>query len=80
MARYYFDVHDGAQLVRDEDGSEFESDDAAVQAAARSATEIGQGRLAKGDFSDVVIEVRKAQNQNVCTVTASIKMDWQPKP
>jgi hypothetical protein len=80
VARYYFDVHDGAHLVRDDDGAEFENDDAAVQAAARSATEIGQGRVAKGDFSDVVIEVRNAQNQHVCTVTASMKIDLQPRP
>ncbi|MBA1156229.1 hypothetical protein P7L87_26415 [Vibrio parahaemolyticus] len=79
MARYYFDVHDGAQLVRDEDGSEFENDDAAVQAAARSATEIGQGRVAKGDFREVVIEVRKARSRNICTVTASMKIEWRSK-
>ncbi|WP_262027920.1 DUF6894 family protein [Microvirga sp. Mcv34] len=78
MARYYFDVHDGAQLVRDEDGSDFESADAAVQAAARSAAEIGQGRMARGDFSDVVIDIRDAGNQPICTVTASMKIDWQP--
>ncbi|WP_114944981.1 DUF6894 family protein [Microvirga calopogonii] len=79
MARYYFDVHDGAQLLRDDDGSEFESDDAAVQAAARSTTEIGQNRVARGDFSDVVIEVRDAHNRHVCTVTASMKIERRPR-
>ncbi|PVE23649.1 hypothetical protein DC522_14455 [Microvirga sp. KLBC 81] len=41
MARYYFDIHDGAQVVRDDEGSEFDSLEAAVQGAARSAAEIG---------------------------------------
>lgn len=84
MARYYFDVQDGAQGVRDEDGNEFDSPEAAVQAAARSAAEIGTGRLAKGDTDDVVIEVRDEQNRRVCTVRASMKIDrhgsWSQGP
>ena len=80
MVRYYFDVYDGAQLVRDDDGSEFESDDAALQVAARSAAEIGQSRVARGDFSDVVIEVRDASNRRVGIVTASVKIERQPGP
>jgi hypothetical protein len=72
VARYYLDIHDGEQLVRDEEGSAFDSLDAAVHGAARSAAEIGTSRLAKGDTSDVVIEVRDEQNQRVGTVTASM--------
>ena len=75
MARYYFDVQNGKPLVRDDEGAEFDSLDAAVQAAARSAAEIGTSRLAKGDTSDVVIEVRDEQDQRVCTVTASMKIE-----
>ncbi len=75
MTRYYFDIHDGAQVMCDDGGSEFDSLDAAAQAAARSAAEIGTNRLAKGDTSDVVIEVRDERNQRVCTVTASMKIN-----
>ncbi len=74
MAGYYFDVQNGRPLVRDDEGAEFDSLDAAVQAAARSAAEIGTSRLAKGDTSDVVIEVRDEHNQRVCTVTASMQI------
>ena len=74
MARYYFDVQNGKPPVRDDEGTEFGSLDEAVQAAARSAAEIGSSRLAKGDFSDVVIEVRDDQNQLVATVTASMRI------
>jgi hypothetical protein len=76
MARYYFDIQDGTTLVRDDEGSAFDNLDAAVQAAARSAAEIGTSRLAKGDFSDVVIEVRDERDQRVFTVAASMKIDW----
>jgi hypothetical protein len=75
VARYYFDIHDGAQSARDEEGTELDNPDAAVQAAARSAAEIGTGRLAKGDTSDVVIEVRDERGQQICTVRASMTIE-----
>ena len=75
MARYYFDVRNGKPPLHDDEGAEFDSLEAAVQAAARSAAEIGTSRLAKGDTSDVVIEVRDEQNQRVCTVTASMRIE-----
>jgi hypothetical protein len=80
MARYYFDVQNGKPPVRDDEGAEFDSLDAAVHAAARSAAEIGTSRLAKGDTSDVVIEVRDEQNQRVCTVTASMRIERHGPP
>ena len=76
MARYYLDIHDGEQFVRDDEGSEFDSLDAAVQGVARSAAEIGTSRLAKGDTRDVIIEVRDQQDQRVVTVTASMTIEW----
>ena len=75
MARYYLDVYHGEQLMRDDEGSEFDSLDAAVQGAARSAAEIGTSWLAKGDTHDVVIEVRDERDQRVVTVTASMTID-----
>jgi hypothetical protein len=79
--RYYFDIHHGAHSVRDDEGAEFDSLDAAVQAATRSAAEIGTGRLAKGDTSDVVIDVRDEHNQRICTIKASMEIDWHvPRP
>ena len=76
MARYYFDIHDGPQSVRDDEGAEFDSLDAAVQAATRSAAEIGTGRLARGVTRAVVIEVRDERGQRVCTVKASMEIEW----
>ena len=75
MARYYFDVQSGKPPVRDDEGAEFDSLDAAIRGVARSAAEIGTGRLARGDLSDVVIEIRDEHDQRVITVTASMKVD-----
>jgi hypothetical protein len=81
MPRYYFDVHVEVNILRDDDGTEFDSLDAAVQGATRSAVEIGTGRRAKDDTSDVVIEVRDERSQRVLTVTASMKIDrYDPPP
>jgi hypothetical protein len=76
VTRYYLDIRDGEQLLRDDEGTEFDSLDAATHGAARSAAEIGTGRLAKGDTRDVVIEVRDERGQRVFTVTASMKIKW----
>lgn len=75
MARYDFDVQTGMSPLRDDEGSELDSLEAAVQAAARPAAEIGTGQLAKGDFSGVVIAVRDEQNQRVATVTAMMRIE-----
>ena len=41
--------------MRDDEGSGFDSLDAAIDGAARLAAEIGQSRLAGGDNSDIVL-------------------------
>ena len=75
MARYYFEIREGTEFVRDDEGSEYDSLDAAVQGAARSAAEIGTSRLARGDLSDVVIEVQDEGRRQVATVTASMRVE-----
>jgi len=81
VARYYLDIQNGEQWVHDEEGTEFDNLDAVLQGVTRSAAEIGTGRLAKGDTSDVVIEVRDEHGQGICTVTASMRIDWHaPQP
>jgi hypothetical protein len=80
VVRFYFDVHNGADLVRDDDGSEFASLDAAIQGAITSAGEIGRNLLTKGRTSDIVIKVRDEHNQPVCTVTASMTVERHKPP
>jgi Domain of unknown function (DUF6894) len=75
VARYYFDIRHGTDILRDDEGAEFDSLDAAIRGVARSAAEIGTGRLARGDLSDVVVEIRDEHDQRVITVTASMKVD-----
>lgn len=78
MALYYFDTHTRDQSVRDDEGNEFESPDAAMKAAARSAAEIGTHEVMTGDPDGivVVVDVRDEQNERVCSVTAAMTIDW----
>jgi hypothetical protein len=80
VPRFYYDVRDDGNIIPDDEGSEFESLEAAVHAAACATAEIGTDRLAKGDTRDVVIEVPDDQGRRVCTVTASMKIDWHHPP
>ena len=80
MARYYLNVHDGGQSAHADEGSEFDSLDAAVQSALTSAGEIGRSLLGKGDTGNIVNKVRDEHTQRVCTVTASMRIDCHAAP
>lgn len=80
MPCYYFDILNGTDYVHDDEGTEFDSLDAAVHAATRSVAEIGTGRLVRGDISDVIIKVRDERNQRVCNVTASMTIERHKPP
>ena len=72
MPRFYFGVREGATVVPDEIGLEFDSLDAAERAAAETAAEIGRELLPKGDAREVTVEVRNEHRQPVLTATASL--------
>lgn len=55
VARFYFDRHDQARVIRDDEGNKFRGPKAAIQRSVRSAAAIGTSRLVKGEFTDVVI-------------------------
>jgi hypothetical protein len=80
MPRFFFDVRKDRAIIADEEGSDFKDSYTAAHAAARSAAEIGTGRLSRGDISDVVFEVRDESGQSICTVTASMIITWHTSP
>jgi hypothetical protein len=75
VARFYFDRHNQARVIRDDGGNEFRSPEAAIQRAARSAAAIGTSRLVKDEFTDVVIAVRDERDWQIVTVTTSLKIE-----
>ena len=83
MPRFYFDVRDGGRFLPDEEGSEFDSLDAAEYEAACAAVEFGRDQLPKGGARDVTVEVRNEHGQRVLTATVSMeihRVDPSPAP
>ena len=58
MPRYFIDLHDGANLVRDRDGFDFPDLTAARAQAVRMMTRIAQGLADPQERQDYVIAVR----------------------
>jgi hypothetical protein len=80
MPRFYFDVRDGGRFAPDEEGTDFDSLDAAEHEAVCAAAEIGRDRLPKGDSREVTIEVRNEHRQRVLTITVSMQIERVEPP
>ena len=71
MPHFYFDVWDGDRLVRDDDGLELASLEAAEREARRGAADMGRDSLLK-DCPEISVQVRDQHGERVLTVTVSI--------
>ena len=49
MPRFYFDILHGEKLLKDEEGADFETLEAAERAAIEAGTETGHYRLKRGE-------------------------------
>jgi hypothetical protein len=61
VPRYFIDLHDGANLVRDHKGFDLPDLAAARAQAVRMMTRLAQGLADPGERQDYVIAVRDAQ-------------------
>lgn len=61
MPRYFIDLHDGGELLRDQDGYELPDLHAARAQAVRVMTRIAQGLTDQPGRQDYVAAVRDAQ-------------------
>ncbi|GJE14248.1 DUF6894 family protein [Methylobacterium longum] len=61
MPRYFIDLHDGGELLRDQDGYELPDLEAARAQAVRIMIRIAQGLTDKPGRQDYVAAVRDAQ-------------------
>ncbi|HEX2555416.1 MAG TPA: hypothetical protein VHL98_17085 [Microvirga sp.] len=80
MPLFYFDTREGGKFIPDDEGLEFRDLDAAEQAAAETAAEMGRDRLPSGDSRDVTVEVRNEHGQRVLTVRVSMEIDRVAPP
>jgi hypothetical protein len=74
VPRFYFDVREDGNVIRDENGLEFGSLEAAEREAVQCAAEIGRDRLPKGDTREISVEVRDEHGERALTVTVSLNV------
>lgn len=76
MPRYFIDLHDGSNLVRDKEGFDLPDLDAARAQAARIMTRIAQGIAEGPERQDYVLAVRMEDG----TVRLRMRMSLDPEP
>ncbi|SFU53466.1 hypothetical protein SAMN02799631_01047 [Methylobacterium sp. 174MFSha1.1] len=77
MARYYFDIHDGQHLSRDNVGTECSGQDAIRAEAMTALPAIARDTIPKdGDRQALTVIVRNASNLTVYTATLTFASIW----
>lgn len=76
MPRYFIDLHDGANLVRDREGFDFPDLAAARAQAVRMMTRLAQGLADPQVRQDYIIAVRDAQG--VIRLRLRLSYDVEP--
>ncbi|UHC20005.1 hypothetical protein LRS73_34095 (plasmid) [Methylobacterium currus] len=77
MARYYFDIHDGQKLVRDDIGTECRDPDVVRAEAMTALPAIARDVIPKdGDRQALTVLVRNTRNMTVFTATLTFASIW----
>ena len=77
MARYFFDIHDGQHLTRDDVGTECSGPDAIRAEAMTALPAIARDAIPKdGDRQALTVIVRNASNLTVYTATLTFASIW----
>ncbi|MFC1458142.1 DUF6894 family protein [Microvirga arabica] len=74
MQRFYFDLADGSDVSRDEEGTTFNDLEQAKNAAAISLLEIMRSRKLNGDASELEFLVRDASDMAAFAVRLSLQV------
>ncbi|WP_246775839.1 DUF6894 family protein [Methylobacterium aquaticum] len=77
MGRYYFDIHDGQHLIRDNVGTECGGPDVIRAEAMTALPAIARDTIPKdGDRQALTVIVRNASNLTVYTATLTFASIW----
>jgi hypothetical protein len=80
MARYHFDMHDGARFTTDETSMELDGLEAAREQAARRLGELAREILRDCDRRDIVVEVKDEAGQRVLIAKLSASIEAAELP
>ena len=78
MPRFYFDISDGPEIGRDEEGLEFPNLAKARSAALATLGEIARDELPDGDRRDFKISIRDEGGQVRLMATLALRVDNTP--
>lgn len=68
MSLYFFDVHDGAQHVRDEFGSDLQSIEEVEKVAMGILSDLARTLFRQAIRQDIIIDVRNQVGQYIYTI------------
>ena len=76
MPLFYFDIHDGVCLIRDDKGTELPDRHAARNAAISVLPGLARDELPDGDRRQFSSEVRDASGKVIFRATLSLATEW----
>lgn len=76
MPRYYFDVHNGDGLIRDEHGLELSSRARIMTETSRILFDIARDEFPGRDRGDISITVRDEGDRNICMTHLTFQTEW----
>jgi hypothetical protein len=79
MPRYFIDYDDGGLRLIDEEGQEFETLQAARDAAIAALPDIGREAPPEDGRRNFVAHVRDAEGTVLCSVTLQLKAECHPE-
>jgi hypothetical protein len=74
MTRYFFDIHDGPNSSRDEDGEELATLEDAESEAVRALADLSRNRLRNGGKTKLVIDVRDDTGKVVLSTSLTFEV------
>ena len=77
MPRFYFDTDDGRTLMKDIDGIELASVDAARDVALKALPDMAQQTSPDGDQQRMAVSVRNESDVSILEVTLSLEVEWK---
>ena len=76
MPRYYFDILDGDQQTRDDEGLVLANAEAARREAIASLLDLARDELPEGDHHAFEIKVRDTQDHYLLAAKLAVDSDW----
>ena len=76
MPKYFFDIYDGEQQIRDDTGVDLSGPDAARDAAIGVLPNIARDELPDGDKREFVAVVRDESGRKIFRAALSLVAEW----